>query len=242
MATEFVGDPAWVWGLASRDDDVRGRALARHRELVEHARQALRWSNDVWARAGSPAPDQPHLAAEMDQAQAAFRYHRGQTIFGLTASLWDDDHEVRERHAPFVLLYLAWEGRYPDDWRADDNNLWSAWGRKESLLRTLAADGVPSTIRPQMTDLITDVVRRRYRCKDWMYAGLVRHVADDRFHERMRGLLGDDDPVVRLRAEFLLHVAAHPEAKVKRTTWRRWPAGRPRAGRAVAPGPGDVSG
>lgn len=226
MATEFVGDTSWVWGLASRDDDVRRSALERHRTMVEAAAGALHWSNDVWRRAGTPAPGEPHLAAEMDQARAAFRYHRGQTIFELADSLYGDDSDLRERHAPFVLLYLVWEGRYPDDWRASANNLWSPWSRKESLLHALAKDGVPRAIRPQVTDLITDVVRRRHRCKDWMYAGLVRHIADERFHERMRSLLEDDDPVVRLRAEFLLHVAAHPELRLRRTTWARWLAAR----------------
>ena len=242
MATEFVGDPSWVWGLASRDDAVRRQALQRHRALVEAAGQALNWSNDVWRRAGTPAPDEPHLAAEMDQARAAFRYHLGQTLFELTGSLHGDDPDLRERHAPFVLLYLAWEGRYPDDWRAPDNNLWSPWGRKESLLRAMGRDGVPESIRPQLTDLVTDVVRRRYRCKDWMYAGLVRHIADDGFHERMRGLSEDDDPVVRLRAEFLRHVAAHPEAPVKRVSWRRWLDADAGRARGVAPGSGEVSG
>ncbi|MCE6993327.1 hypothetical protein LZG04_00670 [Saccharothrix sp. S26] len=238
MATEFVGDPSWVWGLASRDDDVRAQALERHRALVERARQALHWSNDVWRRAGSPAPREPHLAAELDQAQAAFRYHLGQTIFELVGSLHDDDPELRERHAPFVLLYLVWEGRYPDDWRAPDNNLWSPWGRKESVLRALGERGVPEAIRPQLTDLLADVVRRPYRCKDWRYAGLVRHIADDRFHQRMHALLDDDDPVVRLRARFLLDVAAHPEAGVTRVRWQRWLDADP--GRVR--GPGDVDG
>ncbi|MFD1147953.1 hypothetical protein [Saccharothrix hoggarensis] len=222
MATELVGDPAWVRGLVSRDDDVRREALDRHRELVKAAVDARHWSNDVLRRAGHVWPTEPHLAAEMDQALASRRYHRGQTIFELVGSLWDDDPEVRERYAPFVLLYLVWEGRYPDDWRAPGNNLLSPWGRKESVLRSLARDGVPESIRPQMPDLITDVVRRRYRCKDWMYAGLVRHVADDRFHERVRALAEDGDPVVRLRAEFLRHVAAHPGVRVKRVSWRRW--------------------
>lgn len=226
VATEFVGDPSWVWGLASRDDDVRREALARHQALIKAAADALRWSNDVWARAGTPAPSEPHLAAEMDQARAAFRYHHGQTIMELTASAWGEDQELRDRHAPFVLLYLVWEGRYPDEWGAPASRLWSAWGRKASLLRALARGGVPETIRPRMTDLLTDVLRRRYRCKDWMYARLVRHIADDRFHERMRSLLADDDPNVRLRAEFLLHVAEHPQRQVRRTTWGRWLAAR----------------
>lgn len=226
MASRFVGDPSWVLGLASPDDDVRHRALARHQALIEGATRALYWSNDVWARAGTPVPSVPHLAAEMDQARAAFDHHRGRTIFALVDSLYDDDREVRERYAPFVLFYLRWEGQYPDDWRAEANNMWSAWGRKESVLRALDEDGVPEAIRPGMTDLLTDVVRRRHRCKDWVYAGLVRHVADERFHERMRSLMEDDDPVVRLRAEFLLHMARQPKPRVRRTTWRQWLASR----------------
>ncbi|WP_053723333.1 hypothetical protein [Saccharothrix sp. NRRL B-16348] len=223
---EFVGDPSWVWGLVSSDDAVRRQALARHQASIKAAAEALRWSNDVWARAGTPAPSEPHLAAEMDQARAAFRHHYGQTIMELTAPVWGDDRELRDRHAPFVLLYLDWEGRYPDDWGAPASRLWSAWGRKAVLLRALDKRGVPEAIRPGMTDLVADVVRRRYRCKDWLYARLVRHIADDRFDERMRALLVDDDPDVRLRAEFLLHVAAHPKPYVRQTTWGRWLAAR----------------
>jgi hypothetical protein len=206
----------------SRDDGIRRNALERHRSSIEEAFDGLRRMNDIRARTGSFAPAEPHLAAEMDQARAAFRYNGNQTLFGLLDSLWDDDQEVRERYAPFVLLYLVWEGRCPDDWREPANNMWSAWGRKESVLHALAKRGVPAAIRPQVTDLVVDVVRRRYRCKDWMYAGLVRHVGDEWFHERVRGLLLDDEPVVRQRAEFLLHVAAHAEVRVTRKSWRWW--------------------
>ncbi|WP_033442019.1 hypothetical protein [Saccharothrix sp. NRRL B-16314] len=222
MAADSVEDPSWVWDLVARDEDVRRRALARHQASVKAAADALRWSNDVWARAGTPAPAEPRLAAEMDRARAAFRRHYGRTVMELTSPVWGADRELRERHAPFVLLYLDWEGRYPDDWGARASYLWSPWGRKQVLLRALEKGGVPETIRPRMTDLVTDVLRRPYRCKDWLYARLVRHIADDRFRERMRSLSEDPDPVVRRRAEFLLHVAEHPQPKVRQTTWGRW--------------------
>ncbi len=222
VTSEFAGDPSWVFGLASADDRVRARALTRHRRVVALALDAIHWSNRVWARAGTPAPAEPHLAAEMDQARSAFRHHHGQTVFALADRLWDEDPRVRERHAPFALLYLVWERRHPDDWRAPASNLWSPWGRKELVLRRLAGHGVPQAIRPQLTDLLTDVLRGPYRCKDWWYARLVHRIRDDRFDERMRGLLTDDNPLVRLRAEFLRHVADHPEPRVTRATWHRW--------------------
>lgn len=54
---------------------------------------------------------------------------------------------------------------------------------------------------------------------------LVRHLRGNRFDGRMRGLLTTADPLVRSRAQFLLHIAADPDLTIKRTTWARWLAG-----------------
>ena len=222
----FIGDPSWVFDLVSADDRVRGRALSRHQSLIAAAMAAIHWSNRVWAQAGTPAPTEPRLAAEMAQARATHRHYLGQTIFGLTAGLWDRNPAVREQHAQFALLYLVWERRHPADWRAQASNAWSPWGRKQSVLRELARNGVPATIRPQMADLIADLVRLPYRCKDWLYAPLTRQVRTD----GMRLLLTASDPMVRVRAEFLLHVAGTPDLNVTRHTFARWLAngGAPR--------------
>jgi hypothetical protein len=223
--SEFIGDPSWVFELVSTDDRVRGRALARHQSLITAASEANRWVNRVWAQAGTPAPEQPRLAAEMAQARAAHRHYLGQTIFELVGRLWDENPEIREQHAPFALLYLTWERRHPAEWHARASNAWSPWSRKEGVLRNLAKHGIPDVIMPRLTDLVVDVVRHPYRCKDWLYAPLIRRLRTGEFDQRLRDLHAAADPMVRSRAEFLRYVADNPALKVTRRTFARWLAG-----------------
>lgn len=220
--SEFVGDTSWVFELVADDDRVRGRALARHQSSIASAIDANHWANRLWARAGSPAPAQLHLAAEMDQARATVRHHLGQTVFELVDASLDKDPVVREQHARFALLYLVWERRHPADWRARATNWGSAWARKELVLRELTENGVPAAIRPELTDLLAKVVQYSYRCKDWRFAALAHHLRGDRLDERIQSLLAADDPLVRLRAEFVLDLAGRPELRVRRATWSRW--------------------
>ncbi|CRK58491.1 SC10B8A.06, unknown, len: 219 aa; located between inverted DNA repeat units [Alloactinosynnema sp. L-07] len=220
-----MGDVSWIFDLVSPDDSVRGRALARHQAAVAEGRTALHWMNSVWARAGTPAPAEPWLAAEMDQARAAMDWHNKQTIFGLLDGFHSDDALVREMHAPFVVLYLVWEGSFPDEWRDPASCSWSPWTRKAALLASLAREGVPDVIRSQMTDLLIGALYRSYRCKDWIYAAMVRHLSDQSFVAKITELLDAEDPLVRLRAEYILYLAEFPETVVRRKTWRRWLAG-----------------
>lgn len=105
-------------------------ALMRHQALAARSAGGLHWSNQVWMQAGVPVPEEPHVAAEMDQARADHRWHRSQTIFGyldafFAADPWDI--AVRTMYWPFVTLYLQWETLYPGDWCSPDSNLWSPW-------------------------------------------------------------------------------------------------------------------
>ncbi|MDX8034214.1 hypothetical protein SK803_28695 [Lentzea sp. BCCO 10_0856] len=216
---------AWVFDLIARDDLVRQRALRRHQELVARSLNALHWSNRVWMQAGTPAPQQPHLAAEMDQARADQRRHRGQTIFGYLDAFLDADPRdtaTRAVYWPFVVPYLKWETRYPDEWRSPNSNLWSPWTRKEVVLGELGRRGVPEEMRPNAADLIITAIQRPYRCKDWMYALMVPHVADTEFHDRVTALTRAHDPFAQLRAQFIIDLVRHPERKITRKTWRRW--------------------
>jgi hypothetical protein len=161
----------------------------------------------------------------MDQARAAFRWHREQTLFGAIDAFFDPVHtasETRLLYAPYLVLYLRWEADYPQEWGAPDSWMWSPWGTKEGLLRRLDRGGVPEQIRPQVGDLIVSALQRPYRCKDWMYAQLVRHVLDTPIVSRIEALKDAEDPLVRLRAQFLLHVARRPQRSVKRASWQRW--------------------
>ena len=129
---------------------------------------------------------------------------------------------ARLLYAPYLVLYLRWEADYPQEWGAPDSRMWSPWGTKEVLLRRLDRGGVPEQVQPQICDLIVSAIERPYRCKDWMYARLVRHVVNTPFVSRIEALLDADDPLVRLRAQFILHVVRHPRHVVKRVSWQRW--------------------
>lgn len=100
--------------------------------------------------------------------------------------------------------------------------MWSRWTTKEVLLRKLERGGLPEQVKPQLADLVVSALSRPYRCKDWMYRCLVRHVADPSFVDRVDALQGTDDPSLRLRARFVLDIAEHPERKVQRASWERW--------------------
>jgi hypothetical protein len=120
---------SWLLDLVAADDAVRHRALARHQALLAKASEALRWSNRVWAQAGTPAPAEPHLAAEMDQARADFQGHRQQTIFGPIDAFCDSrsGDPAARLYAPYVVLFLRWEACYPREWRAPGSSMWSPW-------------------------------------------------------------------------------------------------------------------
>jgi hypothetical protein len=152
--------------------------------------------------------------------------HREQTIFGVFDAfwVWDADIATRSGCAPFVVLYLNWENRYPREWQARESNMSSPWTVKEVLLRRLDRGGVPEEIRPQVAELIMDALQRPYRCKDWLYAPLVQQVADARFLDRVAVLLESEDPLTRLRARFVRHIVEHPAERVTRTSWRRFTA------------------
>jgi hypothetical protein len=218
-------DHLWVFDLIAPDERVRHRALARHQALTVAAGEALQWSNRVWERAGTPAPVEPHLSAEMDQARADHRWYRDQTISGLLDGFWraaPPDTVARAVYAPFVVLFLRWETRFPDEWRAPDSCGSSPWTTKEGVLRRLGRDGVPDEVRPAVADLVLAAVGRPYRCKDWRYAQVVRHVCDEHFTDRLDALLADADPLVRLCARFTRYIAAHPGRPVTRVSWQTW--------------------
>lgn len=90
------------------------------------------------------------------------------------------------------------------------------------LLRWLDRGGVPEQVQPQIDDLIIAALERPYRCKDWMYARLVRHVLDMPFVDEIEALLDAEDPLARLRAQFIPYVARNPQRGIKRVSQHRW--------------------
>jgi len=137
----------------------------------------------------------------MDQARADFRLHRSRSLEGpieIFCHTGPGDSAVELLYAPLAVLSLQWEASYPREWGARESWLWSPWTGKEVLLRRLDRGGVPDSIRAQIAHLVLAAVQRPYRCKDWMYASLVRHIRDDTFLNRLDALLEAEEPLVRV--------------------------------------------
>ena len=238
-----VGDHAWVFDLVESDARRRHAALDRHRRLLDAALEGRARMNQVWAEAGAPAPIRPpSAAAAWERAQAAYETNWNQTVFGpieaflaapgeLTDGLAAQhaartvgdagaDPDAYERLTPYALLFLQWEALHPAEWRAAGRAAWSPWTTKELVLARLARGGVPAGHRSAVADLVVLALRRDYRCKDWRYAAVARHVDGPVFRRRV----GDhtDDAVAGPRARFLLYLLDHPGEPVTRTSWRRW--------------------
>lgn len=214
-----------MFDLIAPDDAVRHRALRRQQALIATAAEALREYNRVWARAGAVASGEAQLSARMDQAWADVTWHRDQSLEGPVDAFCgggSDDPAAQARYAPYAVLSLRWEASYPDEWGARASWTWSPWTGKEIVLRRLDRGGVPDSVRPEVADLVVAAIQRPYRCKDWMYAPLVRHIRDDAFVSRLDAMRDADDPLVRLRVQFVRQVAAHPQRRIKRASWRRW--------------------
>ncbi|MGN9914453.1 hypothetical protein ACTMTJ_43665 [Phytohabitans sp. LJ34] len=225
MHPELSGDRSWLFDLVCEDEHRRAAVLTRHRESLEAAGAALHRLNAARARAGSWAPEQAHLSAEMDQARAAMGWNLDQTLCGPVAAftgLHPSGSVAHVVYAPFAVLFLRWEARYPVEWREPGSWWHSPWTTKAAVLERFAAEGVPDEVLTDLTGLVAAAVRRPYRCKDWHYAGLVRHIPDALLRGTLAPMVDAVDPLTRLRVQFLVDLLDDPGQRVTRRTWRRW--------------------
>ena len=198
-------DQPWVFDLVSPDDTRRAAALARHGALLAEATASRLRADDIWARQGWSRAAENTVQRRLDR-----------TLRGLVEAFCRaGDPAVRAHYAPYAVLFLRWEERFLPELRTSWTH--SPWTTKEAVLRDLARGGVPEEQHPEVAELIVAALERPYRCKDWGYAGLLRHVAPV---ERLAELDGD-------RAGFARHVLAHPELTVTRHTYPRWLAAQP---------------
>ena len=214
-----------MFDLVSADDTERHRALNRHRELVAAASAALTRYNRLWAQAGTPTPAEPDLAAKMGRERAEHHSSYHETILGTVSAFVSSNatNQAQRRRARYAALYLRWETDHPEEWAAPDSWMLSPWSTKDQVLRKLDRGGVPTLSRPpHVSDLIVAALQRPYRCKDWRYARLVRHVVDTSFLDRIETLVDDGNHLVSLRAQFILHIARQPSTRVNQGAWRRW--------------------
>lgn len=217
-------DAGWMFDLISADPDRRGQAVRRHQELDLAAMEADNALAAVWHRAGRQ-PEDPGLAAELDQATAAIReaYRR---CWVVTAGHWADGVEPGSAAgARLALLYLQWEAAYPAQWRASMR--WSPWGLKKKVLRrfTTTARQYGPEFRHALQDLIIAAVRREHRCEDQGYGPLARALDDACLRAGLDGAARGNDLLVRHRARFLLWALDHADIPVAPRSWQTWLSG-----------------
>jgi hypothetical protein len=198
-------DQPWVFDLVSPDDARRAAALARHEALLAEALVSRQRADDLRVRHGHNRPAENTVRRRLDL-----------TLDGLISAFRRaEDPAVRDHYAPYAVLFLRWEERFLPELRK--SWICSPWTTKDAVLRDFTRGGVPAEQEPALAELIVAALRRPYRCKDWRYAGLLRHVTPPA--ERLAEL--DDD-----RAGFARHVLAHPELTITRFSYDRWRAAR----------------
>ncbi|MFK4088294.1 hypothetical protein ACI2LF_29545 [Kribbella sp. NPDC020789] len=196
-------DYRWLFGLVDPDPAVRGAALRRRDADISDRRDALdRCNAAYWANGGSSDfSDSPALGAASDQAHAAMREAQAR---GFSGVLWEFITECRpfgrrdptalRRLVPFAVLFLQWEITYPQDWCS------------------------PAAL----VELVVAAVRREHRCEDRGYLLLARRLDGPDLRNPVAQCLDSPDPIVGLRASFLLDVLADPTMPATTASWKRW--------------------
>jgi hypothetical protein len=201
-------DQPWVFDLVSPVAARRAAALARHTALLAEVTVSRERANEIWARQGWSRAAENTVQRRLDR-----------TLRGLvSAFVQAEDPAVRAHYAPYAVLFLRWEERFLPELKASWTH--SPWTTKEVVLRDLTRGGVPEEQQAAVAELIVAALERPYRCKDWAYAGLLRHVGHVPPIERIAEL--DDD-----RARFARHVLARPGLTITRFTYPRWLAAQP---------------
>ncbi|RJQ81798.1 hypothetical protein D5S17_04295 [Pseudonocardiaceae bacterium YIM PH 21723] len=183
------------------------------------------WQDQVsalWDEAGSLHPEEPHLSARMDQLMAGLNHAGG---FSLLHTLWNGWAHLNwdvgtfdgdpDELVHYSLRYLEWEAHYPDEWCRH-------WGTKASLLGSLAHRDLSGPHRARLADLVLLAVGREHRCEDGRYTRLARVIADDDLRDRIAMQEASTDPLIALRAGFLMYLLDNPEVPATPRTWRTW--------------------
>lgn len=201
MISEDPARRSWAHGCLRGSDERRARALAEF--------------NEVWLHEGS-------AGSEAVARWCAERYRR------LPDALWEYvpvDSYAQWGGLKYLLLYLEWESRYPDEWMANAKS----WGTKGGGLRDLtrALPYLPDEIVDRLARLVCLAVRREHRVEDVRYAILARAIGDGRLRPMLAEIAGDADEKIRLRARYLMWLLDHPELPTpKRGQWMAWLKGQ----------------
>lgn len=122
--------------------------------------------------------------------------------------------------APYAVLFLQWELRFPAEWR--DSWPYSPWSSKRGILSTFRTYGPTPETAAALEDLLLATVSRAQRCQDCWYIHLARRIDNTTLRTRLTAAAEADDERTRLRARFVLWALDHPQAHVGAAAWRHW--------------------
>jgi len=210
---------AWTLDLIHPDPDRRSTALVRHHELLRQWREGLAWL----PTSGRMVRVTNQVSTEIAQVRKAAWATYGETVSGAVSEfLMPGAPENHVRFAPHAVLYLQWEARFPQEWRAAAP--YTPWGTKKDVLWHFADRGPTVATRAALEDLVMAAVCRPHRCEDRRFSALARRLDGPGLRARLREASGAEDPNVALRATFVCWVLDHPDAPVTVASWRNWVA------------------
>jgi hypothetical protein len=218
--TTWEGRLGWTAGLVADDPAVRARAQRRLTVMRRLMYAALRRLNEVPGRMDTP------------EHAARWAHYRLRQSFCFPEGLGPKEPLGTSPALPYLIRYLEWEVRYPDEWYATAKD----WSSKEVLLRHLTREfaDLPVAAKRRLIELIVSVIRREYHVEDVGWARLARVVDLPEFRDRLADLDDGTGAVPAKRARFLLWLLDHPEApQLRRIHWHygRYPQPRHRSGR-----------
>lgn len=208
----------WAYGLIASDPAERAAALVR---LADAGRS----TQEAWDRLSDTCRRWYSL-----RRNAANRNYQEARRRSLPGVLWDrpvGSDIVAWPGLPYVLLFLEWEAKHPQEWTRHAK----AWGAKQGLIRDVAVAHHDETVRAKLADLIMIVVQRPYRCKDREYVRVARAVDSDDLRGRLETAACSDSPWARRHAGYVLWLLNHPEVPNTRHVWQTWLAARPESER-----------
>ncbi|WP_235618346.1 hypothetical protein [Streptomyces sp. CB02400] len=199
----------WAFGLTASDPAERAAALVRLADAERNTQDALDRYNRAWRR-GYPLG-----------RQAARRNYLKALRCSLPGGLWDRPAGPGISTwpgLPYVLCFLEWEARYPQEW----TRCAKSWGTKEGLIRDVAAAHHDETVRSKLVELVETVVQRPYRCKDREYVRVARAVDSEDLRSRLGRAARSDNPWAQRHAGYVLWLLDRPEVPNTRHVWRTW--------------------
>ena len=97
------------------------------------------------------------------------------------------------------------------------------WETKRKVLRRFAREPrLTRDVRERLLDLVDSAIRREHRCEDAGYAAVARAIDGAQLRLRVAQARRAQDPLFRVRADFIHHLLVNPQVSARPTSWHRW--------------------